>query len=206
MRERAIFIGSISVWDTIGTLPASGIEIVTLFRPVYCCVMGRKAPRKRLACRGESAFTRVLHALWHAPRVPRTHPNVSRRSAAVSSKLMHPLDNSDRLAAIPASFPVRNGIGSTVVARQLDNSADADPLARLAGVPLVPLRLLAGNGASARVGPSVAGLGDRWQLPLSESHSIVTGKRLTWPNRYSTVASGDLNSIHRSRDLCVTVV
>src|SRR6516165_3934192 len=45
MRERAIFIGSISVWDTIGTLPPSGIEIVTLFRPVYCCVMGRKAPR-----------------------------------------------------------------------------------------------------------------------------------------------------------------
>src|SRR6516225_9299382 len=51
MRERAVFIGSISVWDTIGTLPPSGIGIVTLFRPVYCCVMGRKAPRKRLAYR-----------------------------------------------------------------------------------------------------------------------------------------------------------
>src|SRR6516225_8711608 len=36
---------------------------------------------RRLACRGESAFTRVLDARWRAPRVPRTHPNVSRRSA-----------------------------------------------------------------------------------------------------------------------------
>src|SRR5262249_3585133 len=44
-------------------------------------VMGRKAPRKRLACRVISAFTRVFDALRHAPRVPRTHPNVSRRSA-----------------------------------------------------------------------------------------------------------------------------
>ena len=60
MRERAVFIGSTSVWDTIGTLQPSDIEIVTLFRPVYCCVMGRKAPRKRLACRVISAFTRVL--------------------------------------------------------------------------------------------------------------------------------------------------
>jgi hypothetical protein len=45
MRERAVFIGSVSVWDTIGTPPPSGIEIVTLFRPVDCRVMGRKAPR-----------------------------------------------------------------------------------------------------------------------------------------------------------------
>jgi hypothetical protein len=45
MREMAVFIGSISVWDTIGTLPPSGIEIVWLFRLVSCCVMGRKAPR-----------------------------------------------------------------------------------------------------------------------------------------------------------------
>src|SRR5262249_56247371 len=51
MKERAIFIGSISVWDTIGTLRPPSIEIVTLFRPVYCRVMGRKAPRKRLAYR-----------------------------------------------------------------------------------------------------------------------------------------------------------
>jgi hypothetical protein len=34
-----------AVWDTIGTLPVSGIEIVRLFRLGYCCVMGRKAPR-----------------------------------------------------------------------------------------------------------------------------------------------------------------
>jgi hypothetical protein len=66
MRERAVFIGSIAVWDTIGTLPPSGIEIVTLFRPIYCCVMGRKAPRKRLACRVISAFTRVFDARWQA--------------------------------------------------------------------------------------------------------------------------------------------
>ena len=46
MRERAVFIGSIPVWDTIGTLPLPGIEIVRLFRPVYCRVMGRKAPRQ----------------------------------------------------------------------------------------------------------------------------------------------------------------
>jgi hypothetical protein len=61
-RERAVFIGLISVWDTIGTLPHSIIEIVTLFRPVYCRVMGRKAPRKRLAYRVISAFTRVFDA------------------------------------------------------------------------------------------------------------------------------------------------
>src|SRR6266540_3598997 len=36
---------------------------------------------RRLACRVVSAFTRVFDALWHAQRVPRTHPNVSRRSA-----------------------------------------------------------------------------------------------------------------------------
>ncbi len=36
---------------------------------------------RRLACRVMSAFTRVFDALWHAPRVPRTHLNVSRRSA-----------------------------------------------------------------------------------------------------------------------------
>ena len=60
MRERAVFIGLISVWDTIGTLPVSHFEIITLFRPAYCRVMGRKAPRKRLACRVISAFTRVL--------------------------------------------------------------------------------------------------------------------------------------------------
>jgi len=87
MRERAIFIGSISVWDTIGTLPPSGIEIVTLFRPIYCCVMGRKAPRKLLACRVISAFTRVFDARWHAQRVFRTHPNVSRRSAHPSIRV-----------------------------------------------------------------------------------------------------------------------
>src|SRR5215472_10618196 len=32
-------------------------------------VMGRKAPRKRLACRVISAFTRVFDARWHASRV-----------------------------------------------------------------------------------------------------------------------------------------
>jgi hypothetical protein len=36
---------------------------------------------RRLACRVVSAFTRVFDALWHAARVLRTHPNVSRRSA-----------------------------------------------------------------------------------------------------------------------------
>jgi hypothetical protein len=45
MREMAVFIGSISVWDTIGTLPLFYIEIIALFRLPYCCVMGRKAPR-----------------------------------------------------------------------------------------------------------------------------------------------------------------
>jgi hypothetical protein len=47
--------------------------------------MGRKAPRKRLTCRVISAFTRVFDALWHVQRVPRTHPNVSRRSAHPST-------------------------------------------------------------------------------------------------------------------------
>src|SRR5262249_31114835 len=87
MRERAVFIGSISVWDTIGTLPPSGIEIVTLFRPVYCCcVMGRKAPRKRLAYRVISAFTRVFDAHDTPHGCSAEHPNVSRRSADVSPK------------------------------------------------------------------------------------------------------------------------
>ncbi len=35
---------------------------------------------RRLACRVVSAFTRVFDALWHAPRVLRTHPNVSHPS------------------------------------------------------------------------------------------------------------------------------
>src|SRR5262245_35208355 len=69
MRERAVFIGSMSVLDTIGTLPPFSIEIVKLFRPVYCCVMGRKALGAWRA------------AIRRAPRVLRTHPNVSRRSA-----------------------------------------------------------------------------------------------------------------------------
>src|SRR6516162_10174082 len=49
--------------------------------------MGRKAPRKRLACRVISAFTRVFDARWHVPRVLRTHPNVSRRSAHPSIRV-----------------------------------------------------------------------------------------------------------------------
>jgi hypothetical protein len=102
MRERAVFIGLISVWDTIGTLPPSYIEIVTLFRPGYCCVMGRKAPRKRLVCRVISAFTRVFDARWRAQRVPRTHPNVSRRSAhpffRVSEATMQTLGAENRAA------------------------------------------------------------------------------------------------------------
>ena len=41
---------------------------------------GRKAPRKRLACRVVSAFTRVFDALWHAAGA-RWHPGACRRSA-----------------------------------------------------------------------------------------------------------------------------
>src|SRR5262244_3543130 len=58
-------------------------------------VMGRKAPRKRLACRDTA---RPTGARWH--------PNVSRRSASLSSKLMNSLINSGRCAAIPGFFPV----------------------------------------------------------------------------------------------------
>jgi len=98
-------------------------------------VTGRKAPRKRLACRVHRVEDARERAYGHAQRVPRTHPNVSRRSAAVSSKLMHSLDNSDRFAAIPASFPVRNGYGhggdNGRANGQLHNADDADPLARL---------------------------------------------------------------------------
>src|SRR6516165_3937027 len=49
--------------------------------------MGRKAPRKRLACRVINAFTRVFDARWRAQRVLRTHPNVSRRSAHPSIRV-----------------------------------------------------------------------------------------------------------------------
>src|SRR5215831_11801818 len=41
----------IALWDTIGTLTPLSIEIVVLFPPLVRRVMGRKAPRKRLACR-----------------------------------------------------------------------------------------------------------------------------------------------------------
>src|SRR5262249_41341840 len=44
-------------------------------------VMGRKAPRKRLARCVISAFTRVFDAIRRAQRVSHKHPNVSRRSA-----------------------------------------------------------------------------------------------------------------------------
>src|SRR5262249_61635864 len=44
-------------------------------------VMGRKAPRKRLARCVISAFTRVFDAIRRAQRMSRKHPNVSRRSA-----------------------------------------------------------------------------------------------------------------------------
>jgi hypothetical protein len=49
--------------------------------------MGRKAPRKRLTCRVISAFTGVFDARRHVPRVPRKHPNVSRRSAHPSIRV-----------------------------------------------------------------------------------------------------------------------
>src|SRR5215831_10689652 len=57
--------------DTIGTLAAGGLEIVALFPPVVPRVMGRKAPRKRLARRVMACPTGALAQ----------HPNVSRRSA-----------------------------------------------------------------------------------------------------------------------------
>ena len=87
MRERAIFIGLIPVWDTIGTLRPSDLEIVTLFPPAVRRVMGRKDLARRRACRGESAFTRVFHALWHAQRCLVQHPNVSWRSAHPSIRV-----------------------------------------------------------------------------------------------------------------------
>ena len=74
LREKLIFIGSIAVWDTIGTLPPSGIEIVTLFRFVDCCVMGRKAPRKRLVRRVMACPTGVppsTRTSLGAPPTPR---------------------------------------------------------------------------------------------------------------------------------------
>jgi len=71
MRERAVYIGSISVWDTTGTLAPICIEIVGLFPPVVRCVMGRKAPRKRLVCR----------VMCTPHGCSAEHPNVSRRSA-----------------------------------------------------------------------------------------------------------------------------
>src|ERR1700730_4495755 len=49
-------------------------------------VMGRKAPRKRLAYRVMSAFTRVFDAHDTPNECSAGHPNVSRRSA-------HPLDS-----------------------------------------------------------------------------------------------------------------
>jgi len=45
MREMTVFIGPISVSDTIGTLPQASVEIVKLFTLAVRRVMGRKAPR-----------------------------------------------------------------------------------------------------------------------------------------------------------------
>src|SRR5215469_8434166 len=56
-------------------------RVISAFTRVLTRYGTQGASRKRLACRGESAFTRVFHARWHAQRVLRTHPNVSRRSA-----------------------------------------------------------------------------------------------------------------------------
>src|SRR6266576_771801 len=75
MMERAVFIGSISVWDTIGTLVSRNVEIVRLFRLVSCCVMGRKAPRKRLARRDMACPTGVppsTQTSLGAPPTPRS--------------------------------------------------------------------------------------------------------------------------------------
>src|SRR5262249_8331661 len=120
MRERAVFIGSISVWDTIGTLPPLAFEIVGLFSPVYCRVMGRKAPRKRLACRDTA---RPTGARWH--------PNVSRRSAAVSAKLMNSPDNYRRCAAITGCCRVCR----TGVVTPTRRAADAEQLIHLVYEP-----------------------------------------------------------------------
>jgi len=69
----------ISLWDTIGTLALPGIEVIALFPPLVRRVMGREAPRKRLAC--------PRHVQAHGCFAE--HPNVSRRSA-------HPLDGGER--------------------------------------------------------------------------------------------------------------
>src|SRR5215467_10041446 len=50
-------------------------------------VMGRKAPRKRLAYRVESAFTRVFDAQDTPHGCSAEHPNVSRRSAHPSIRV-----------------------------------------------------------------------------------------------------------------------
>src|SRR6516162_10260073 len=93
MRERAVFIDSISVWDTIGTLRPSGLEIVMLFRLVYCCVMGRKAPRKRLTCRVMACPTgAAAPERFSAPPTPRfgvseaklQTPDAKKRAAGTS--------------------------------------------------------------------------------------------------------------------------
>src|SRR2546429_9678035 len=64
MTERAVFIGSISVWDTIGTLVSRNVEIVRLFRLVSCCVMGRKASQA-------PGVPRYVHAVWVFRRAPK---------------------------------------------------------------------------------------------------------------------------------------
>jgi len=70
IREGAIFIRPISVWDTIGTLGGLYIEIIMLFPLAVRRVMGCKAPRQA------PGVPRYVHA----ERVP-LHPNVFRRSA-----------------------------------------------------------------------------------------------------------------------------
>ncbi len=95
IREGAIFIRPISVWDTTGTLGELYIEIIMLFPLAVRRVMGCKAPRQA------PGVPRYVHA----ERVP-LHPNVSRRSAPSSDNQMSLLGNSGRRAAIPGFFPV----------------------------------------------------------------------------------------------------
>ena len=84
-------------------------------RPKTATVERREASVPRHGTQGASqapgvprhkrVHARLVTRRGHAPRVPRTHPNVSRRSAAVAAKLMNLLDNYRRWAAIPGFFP-----------------------------------------------------------------------------------------------------
>src|SRR6516165_11445804 len=71
----------------LGHCRRPALKPLRYFRPWFAASWDARRLARRRACRGESAFTRVFHALWHAQRCLAQLPNVSRRSAHPSIRV-----------------------------------------------------------------------------------------------------------------------